>query len=196
MTQDFRPEDIATVQRALVSVDFVLLLAACLLSLFALRRLAPFAAALRARIPLRARTLALSFALALALFGGERAVLSLAYGRAVPDADRRDPDAAVCAAPAARGVRRAARSGARFAPAGARAPIWLRLAAELLLVPCAYAIGLAIIYLSLSLIELESWNGFQRAAFYSAAVFALPVALIPGFYRARGLCAGDGRAAC
>ena len=69
MAQDFRPEDIATVQRALVSVDFVLLLAACLLSLFALPRLALFAATLRARIPLRARTLALSFALAVALFG-------------------------------------------------------------------------------------------------------------------------------
>jgi phosphoglycerol transferase MdoB-like AlkP superfamily enzyme len=65
-------------------------------------------------------------------------------------------------------------------------PAWARMAAEALLVPAAYLIGLAIIYASLSLTELEIWQGFKRSAFFSAAVFALPVALVPGAYRARG----------
>src|SRR6202000_150664 len=45
---------------------------------------------------------------------------------------------------------------------------------------------LSIIYLSLSLVDLEIWRGFKPSAFYSAAIFALPVALLPGVYRPRG----------
>ncbi len=72
---------------------------------------------------------------------------------------------------------------ARF---GVPLPAWARLAAEAALVPAAYAIGLALIYQTLSLIELEIWQGFKLAAFFSAAVFALPIALVPGAFRSRG----------
>ncbi|HEX3773906.1 MAG TPA: hypothetical protein VHV51_05540, partial [Polyangiaceae bacterium] len=65
-------------------------------------------------------------------------------------------------------------------------PVWARMAAEALLVPAAYLLGLAIIYQALVLVDLELWQGFKPAAFASAAVFALPVALVPGAYRARG----------
>ncbi len=68
----------------------------------------------------------------------------------------------------------------------ARVPVWARMSAEALLVPAAYLIGLSIIYMSVALVDLEIWPGFKPAAFFSAAVFALPVALIPGAYRARG----------
>jgi phosphoglycerol transferase MdoB-like AlkP superfamily enzyme len=67
-----------------------------------------------------------------------------------------------------------------------RVPTWARMAGEALLVPAAYLIGLSIIYISITLIDLEIWQGFKHAAFFSAAVFALPVALVPGVYRARG----------
>ena len=69
---------------------------------------------------------------------------------------------------------------------GGRLPAWARMAAEALLVPFAYLLGLSIIYESLTLIDLEIWQGFKRAAFFSAAVFALPIAFVPGVYRARG----------
>ncbi|HEY0466764.1 MAG TPA: LTA synthase family protein [Polyangiaceae bacterium] len=175
-------------QRALVSLDLVLLLAACVLSLFALRRLAPFGEALRARIPLRARAAALAGALSLGLLGASAlcfhwlaeahfpAQVAETLTLTLPFAER--SLLLVCALLLSLAI------GLRLLKA--RVPVWLRLASELLLVPCAYAIGLAIIHLTLSLIDLESWTGFQRAAFYSAAVFALPIALIPGFYRARG----------
>src|SRR6478609_4163257 len=186
MTQDFSPEDVAFVQRALVSIDLVLLLAAGLLSLFALRRLAPFGEALRARIPPRARTAVLAAASLLALaaasalgvlwLGSQSFPARLAETLTLESAPQ--TLLAVCAVLLGLAI------GLRLL--GTRAPIWLCLSCELLLVPCAYVIGLAIIYLALSSIELERWNGFPRAAFYSAAVFALPVALIPGFYRARG----------
>ncbi|HEY4103344.1 MAG TPA: hypothetical protein VGM44_05610, partial [Polyangiaceae bacterium] len=65
-------------------------------------------------------------------------------------------------------------------------PAWARMAAEALLVPAAYLLGLAIIYQALVLVDLQLWPGFKPAAFASAAVFALPVALVPGAYRARG----------
>ncbi len=65
-------------------------------------------------------------------------------------------------------------------------PAWARMTAEALLVPAMYAFGLALIYQTLTLIELELWSGFKYAAFFSAAVFALPVALVPGAYRSRG----------
>ena len=186
MTQDFRPEDLELVQRALVSFDFVLLIAACLLSLFALRRWAPLGKALRARVPVRGRTLVLAVALALGLFGASALCFHWLSDQHFPaqTAETLKLEFAertllvVCAILLILAI------GLRLT--NGRAPVWLRLACELLLVPCAYAIGLAIIYLSLSLIDLDSWTGFQRAAFYSAAVFALPVALIPGFYRARG----------
>src|SRR6478609_2077313 len=186
MTQDFSPEDVAFVQRALVSIDLVLLLAAGLLSLFALRRLAPFGEALRARIPPRARTAVLAAASLLALaaasalgvlwLGSQSFPARLAETLTLESAPQ--TLLAVCAVLLGLAI------GLRLL--GTRAPIWLCLSCELLLVPCAYVIGLAIIYLALSSIALERWNGFPRAAFYSAAVFALPVALIPGFYRARG----------
>ncbi|HYQ29003.1 MAG TPA: sulfatase-like hydrolase/transferase, partial [Polyangiaceae bacterium] len=188
MTQDFRPEDIATVQRALVSLDLALLFAACLLSLFALRRLAPYAPygeALRARTASRAGRALWAVALGIGLcaasalcfrwltsehFPARAETLTLAFAHRTL--------IVVCAILLCLALIQRL--------LGARTPIWLRLAAEFSLVPCAYAIGLAVIHLALSLTDLESWNGFERAAFYSAAVFALPVALIPGFYRARG----------
>jgi phosphoglycerol transferase MdoB-like AlkP superfamily enzyme len=68
-----------------------------------------------------------------------------------------------------------------------RTPGWFYLACEASLVPAAYLIGLAILYLALPLADLEPWAGFKRAAFFSAAAFALPIALIPGAFRARGL---------
>ncbi|HEY3252376.1 MAG TPA: hypothetical protein VGJ91_00425, partial [Polyangiaceae bacterium] len=186
MIQDFRPEDVAAVQRALVSFDLVLVLAAGLLSLFALRRWAPFGEALRARIPIRARTAVLASALTLGLLGASALCFRWLAGENFPTqtAETLTPGFAprtlliVCAVLLGLAI------GLRLLKE--RAPVWLRLVCEFLLVPCAYAIGLAIIYLALSLVDLESWTGFQRAAFYSAAVFALPVALIPGFYRARG----------
>jgi len=186
MMQNFRPEDVALLQRALVSVVLALLLVAGVLSLFALRRLAPISTALRARIPVnahraaRAAALGLGFLAASALcfqwLAHERFPLHAADSMTLVLAQRLLLGVCVVLLGSALALRLLQ----------ARAPIWLRLSAELLLVPCAYAIGLAIIYLSLSLIDLESWTGFQRAAFYSAAVFALPIALLPGFYRARG----------
>ena len=186
MIQDFRPEDVAAIQRALVSFDLVLLLTAALLSLFALRRLAPLSETLQARIPLRARKPVLAGALVLALFGASALCFHWLADKHFPAQTAETLTLAfaertllvVCAVLLSLAI--------NLRLLGARAPLWLRLASELLLVPCAYAIGLAVIYLSLSLVDLESWAGFQRAAFYSAAVFALPVALIPGFYRARG----------
>ncbi|HKO49419.1 MAG TPA: LTA synthase family protein [Polyangiaceae bacterium] len=186
MPQDFRPEDIATVQRALVSLVVALLLAAGLLSLFALRHLASFSAALRTLIPQRVRTPLLAVLLVLGIFAASVACFRWLTERNFPTrtAETLTLEFAqrtlivTCAAMVSLAL------GLRLM--NTRAPIWLRLAAELLLVPCAYAIGLAIIHLALPLTDLESWNGFQRAAFYSAAVFALPVALIPGFYRPRG----------
>src|SRR6478609_4305616 len=185
MNRDFRPEDIAAAQRALVSLDFALLVAACLLSLFALRRFAPLAESLRARIPSRARTAVWSVASVLGLLAVSAVCFHWlsdehfplqAETLALPFAQR--TLLAVCVLLLAWAL--------ALRLLESRAPIWLRLACEFLLVPCAYAIGLAIIHLALPLTDLESWNGFQRGALYSAAVFALPVALIPGFYRARG----------
>src|SRR3954462_8492686 len=64
---DFQPEDIATAQCGLVSFDVEVLLAAFLLSLLALRRLAPFGEFLRARLPPSARRFARPAATALGL---------------------------------------------------------------------------------------------------------------------------------
>jgi phosphoglycerol transferase MdoB-like AlkP superfamily enzyme len=69
---------------------------------------------------------------------------------------------------------------------GIAVPVWARMAAEALLVPASYLIGLSIIYEALTLTDLEIWQGFKHAAFFSAAIFALPVALVPGVYRSRG----------
>ncbi len=186
MTQEFSPDDVAAVQRALVSFDFVLLLAAGLLSLFALRRLAPYREALWVRIPIPARTAVAAGALALGLLGASALCFHWLADKHFPaqTAETLTLDFAQRTLLVVCGVLLGLALGLRLL--GGRAPVWLRLACELLLVPCAYVIGLATIYLSLSLIDLDRWDGFPRAAFYSAAVFALPVALIPGFYRARG----------
>jgi len=186
MTQDFRPEDIATVQRALVSLDLVLLLAAGLLSLSALRRLASGVDATQARGSSRARTLALVGAWALGVLGASAACFHWLEGQHFPaqTAETLKLEFAQRTLLVACAVMLCLALALRLL--GARVPVWFRLAAELSLVPCAYAIGLGIIHLALPLTDLESWNGFQRAAFYSAAVFALPIALIPGVYRARG----------
>jgi phosphoglycerol transferase MdoB-like AlkP superfamily enzyme len=151
-----------------------------------MRSLAPFGQALRARLPVRARTAALSGVLLLALLAASALCFHWLSAKHFPTdtaetltlqfAERTLLAVCIVLLALAIGLRRL----------GARTPIWLRLACEVLLVPCAYAIGLAVIHLALSLVELESWAGFQRAAFYSAAVFALPVALIPGIYRPRG----------
>jgi phosphoglycerol transferase MdoB-like AlkP superfamily enzyme len=187
MMQDLRPEDVAAIQRALVSFDLVLLLAAALLALFARRNWAPLRESLQAQIPLRARKAALLGASALALLGASALCFHWLTDKQFPTQTAETLTLAfaertllvVCA------VLLSLALGLRLL--NARAPVSLHLASELMLVPCAYAIGLAVIYLSLSLVDLDSWAGFQRAAFYSAAVFALPVALIPGRYRPRGL---------
>ncbi|HEY2404717.1 MAG TPA: LTA synthase family protein [Polyangiaceae bacterium] len=70
--------------------------------------------------------------------------------------------------------------------AHSRVTPWLLLGAEVALVPLTYALGVATIFLSLQLTELELWDGFKFAAFWSAAVFALPIAVVPGRLRARG----------
>jgi len=185
MTQDFRPEDIATVQRALISLDAVLLLAACLLSLLAWLRWAPAGPVAQARVVSRGRTLAVAGAWALGLGGASAACFRWLGSQHFPqNVETLTLEFAQRTLLVACAVMLCLALALRLL--GARAPRWFRLAAELLLVPCAYAIGLSIIHLALPLTDLESWNGFQRAAFYSAAVFALPIALIPGFYRARG----------
>jgi hypothetical protein len=184
MNQDFRPEDIATVQRALVSVDLVLLLAACALSLFARLPSAPPAS--RTGSSSRTRTLVSIGASALGLLGASALCFQWLTSKHFPTqtAETLTLEFAQRTLLVTCAVLLSLAIGLRLL--NTRSPVWLRLAFELLLVPGAYAIGLAIIHLALSLTDLESWNGFQRAAFYSAAVFALPVALIPGFYRARG----------
>jgi phosphoglycerol transferase MdoB-like AlkP superfamily enzyme len=183
MTQDFRPEDIATVQRVLVSLDLTLLCAGCVISVFALPRLVTFADALRKRVPASRRVrwavlgLGLLGAAALCCYWLSSEGFPL-RGEQLTLAAPQHGLLAVCAALLTMAL------GLRWL--NARAPVWLRLSCELALVPCAYVIGLALIHLSLSLTDLESWNGFQRAAFYSAAVFALPIAAIPSTKRVRG----------
>jgi len=185
MTLDFRPEEIATAQRALLSLDLTFLLAACLLTVLGGRHWAEVRQKLLVRVPERLRgtvwwagvSLAMLGVAAVGFYWLDRAQFPLG----VETLTLVSPPYTLlwaCALLLALGF---ALRGLRL-----RASIWPRLAGEFLLVPCAYAVGLAVIHLSLSLTDLESWNGFQRAAFYSAAVFALPVALIPGFYRARG----------
>ena len=185
MPLDHRPEDIANVQRALVSLDLALVFAASLASLFALQRLAVLGEALRARVPSLARRTVWVLLLGLGLLGSSA---TFWYGLASAGFPARGEQLTLAAPQhtllAACGILLALALGLRRL--GERAPVWLRLSCEFALVPCAYAIGLAVVHLSLSLTDLESWNGFQRAAFYSAAVFALPIALIPSAYRVRG----------
>src|SRR6478609_3806059 len=69
MIQDFRPEGIANLQRALVSLDLTLVLAASTASLFALPRLARLGEALRARVPAAARRLVWALTLGVGLLG-------------------------------------------------------------------------------------------------------------------------------
>jgi hypothetical protein len=186
MTQDFRPQDMLTAQRALVGLLLALLCTLSSLSAFSVPSLARARAALLARIPARFRRL---FSTALLTF----VVVGLSYvayrrldAEAFPLvlAESLTPAFAqkllleVCALLLALAL--------SLRLLRARAPVAFRLFSEAALVPCAFAIGLSIIYLALSLTELEVWDGFKRAAFYSAAVFALPIALVPGVYRARG----------
>jgi phosphoglycerol transferase MdoB-like AlkP superfamily enzyme len=186
MTQDFRPEDVALLQRGLVSVVAALMLTGVGLSVLAIPHLARARAAAAARIPARFRAAALralsALCVAIAAYCVFRALEANRWPEQFPEtlAQGFAPQLLlqvctllVALALALRLLR-------------ARTPVWLRLLAEALLVPGAYLIGLAIVYLTLSLVDLEIWQGFKRAAFYSAAAFALPVALLPGVYRARG----------
>ncbi|MEO6603897.1 MAG: LTA synthase family protein [Polyangiaceae bacterium] len=186
MTQDFRPEDMATAQRAVVSVLLALLCTLSLLTAFAVARLARTRAAALVRIPARVRVPSIAALLTLAVFGISYAAYRWLEANAFPFrlADSLTPDFAgpllleVCGLLLTLGL------GLRFLRA--RVPVTLRLLCEVVLVPCAFAIGLSITYLALALTDLEVWEGFKRAAFFSAAVIALPVALVPGVYRARG----------
>ncbi|MET0792691.1 MAG: hypothetical protein ABW061_14315, partial [Polyangiaceae bacterium] len=187
MTQDFRPEDMFTAQRAVVGLLGALLFTASSLIAFGVSSLARTRAALATRIPARFRAPALAALFALVVLGltdlGYRWLTANAFPLRL--ADSLTPDFAgrlllgVCGLLLSLGL--------ALRLLRARVPVALRLLSEALLVPCAYAIGLSIIYLALTLTELEVWDGFKRAAFFSAAVFALPVALVPGVYRARGL---------
>ena len=187
MTQAFRPEDVATAQRALLSLDAALLFTASTLTLFAVPRLARVRSLVLERIPQRLRVAALGALLTLGILGASFGFYRWLEAQHFPErfAESLTPAFAerllveVCCALLAFGL--------MLRVLRARAPIWQRLAYEALLVVCAYLIGLALIYLSLSLTDLELWPGFKRAAFFSAAAFALPVALIPGAFRARGL---------
>ncbi len=189
MTQDFRPEDVTAVQRALVGLDVALLALGALLAGLVVAlgpRWSSLRGALLARIPARAR-----FATLTALGALLVAVLSYASYHALEAnlfpsklAESLTPSfapsalTAVCILLLGLGLTLRLLRG--------RAPAALRLLFEALLVPAAFVIGLSIVYLALSLTELEVWSGFKRAAFFSAAVFALPVAFVPGVYRARG----------
>jgi len=186
MTQDFRPEDVTTVQRALIGLLLALLFTTSSLIAIGVPGLARARTAALSRIPARFRVPGVAALLVLFVLGLSYAGYSWLEASLFPLrlADSLSPDfaerllAEVCCAVLVLGL------GLRLL--GARAPTPLRLLCEALLVPCAYGIGLGIIYLALTLTDLEIWAGFKRAAFYSAAVFALPVALVPGVYRARG----------
>lgn len=174
MTQDFRPEDVAFAQRALLGLDAALLVAAALLSVLAWRQpKRPSLAVQRVLVALAAGACGVVLYRSLVRSGWPQPLYeSLSQAFAEPLLLQ------VCAGLLGLGlVLRVLRE---------RVPLVARLAAEALLVPAAYLLGLSIIFLSLTLVELEPWDGFKRAAFYSAAVFALPVAFVPGFYRARG----------
>src|SRR5436190_2832481 len=67
MTQDFRPEDMAALQRGLLSVGLVLLFIAGLVSFWTLRALALVRQTARARIPRRALVPAVAVASLLAI---------------------------------------------------------------------------------------------------------------------------------
>ncbi len=186
MLRDFSPENLALLQRALLSVAAASLLALLALSLLGIPRLHQALSAVFSRVPPRARGIAFGSALGLAILGASYALYRRSTANGWPERlpDALPPD---------------------FAPAllvqvpaflvglaltlrllGGRTPRALRLLAEAALVPCAYLVGLGIIHLTLSLVDLEMWPGFKRAAFFSAAVFALPVAAIPSAQRSRG----------
>ncbi|HEY1533964.1 MAG TPA: hypothetical protein VGF76_08090, partial [Polyangiaceae bacterium] len=141
MTQDFRPEDLATLQRVLVSVDAALLLAASVLSLLTISRLAKTRDALALRIPQRFRNSALRGLLALFAWGSAyfvyRTLDANHWPEAFPDTLSQGFEQPlllkVCA------VMIALALGLRLLRW--RVPVWARLLAEALLVPCAYLIG-------------------------------------------------------
>ena len=189
MTQDFRPEDVTAVQRALVGLDLALFALGAALAAFitcAGPRWRSLRAALLARIPARKRVATgTAFGVVLVLLLGyagysalEAVLFPIKLADSLTPAFAERTLTAVCFALLVMSL--------TLRLLRARAPSALRLLFEALLVPAAFLIGLSIVYLALSLTELEIWAGFKRAAFFSAAVFALPVALVPGVYRARG----------
>ena len=186
MTQDLRPEDVAAVQRALSSLVVVVLGTACALSLVGKRARTRLDEGLLARVPPRKRAAVCYALLALTVLGGSYALFVALSAAQFPArlAETLNPGFPKLLLTAVCGLLLCLGLGLRLLKT--RVPAGLRLVCEALLVPGAYLFGLSIIYLSLQLTDLEIWAGFKRAAFYSAAVFALPVALIPGRYRARG----------
>lgn len=186
MTQDFRPEDVATAQRACAGLLLALLFTTSSLMLLGVSSVARTRAALLERVPARLRKSGPALLFALVVLGLTYVAYRALEASVFPVrlADSLTPDFAgrllleVCGLLVALGL--------LLRWLGTRAPVSLRLLSDALLVPCAYAIGLSIIYLALTLTDLEIWDGFKLAAFYSAAVFALPVALVPSVYRARG----------
>ena len=186
MTQDLRPEDVAAVQRALASVVAVVLITACALGLVGERARMRLDRGFLARIPPRKRAAACYAMLALPMLAASYALFGALAAAQFPGrfAETLNPDFPKVLLTVVCGLLLTLGLGLRLLKE--RAPTGVHLACEALLVPCAFLIGLAILYLSLQLTDLEIWAGFKRAAFYSAAVFALPVALVPGAYRARG----------
>ena len=186
MTQDLRPEDVATVERTLLALSVAWFVVACAFLVIGEAREARWRNALLARVPERLRRPSALALVGLATLAASRGVYEWLREARFPEVFVASMSAGfsqallleVCCALLALGL------GLRLLKA--RVPLVLRLVCEALLVPLSFLIGLAIIYLALPLTDLEMWAGFKRAAFFSAAAFALPVALIPGFYRARG----------
>ena len=169
MTQDFRPEDMVTAERAFIGLLLALLCTASLLITFGVPSLARTRAALLSRIPARFRVASLAALFAIAVLGLSYVAYRWLAANGFPFAlaDSLTPDFSERLLLEVCGV--LLTLGLLLRLLGARAPVSLRLLCEAFLVPCAFAIGLAIIYLALTLTELEVWDGFKRAAFFSAA---------------------------
>ncbi|MFZ5895309.1 MAG: LTA synthase family protein [Myxococcota bacterium] len=70
---------------------------------------------------------------------------------------------------------------------GERWPVWAWLAIESALVAACFAIALGFQYLLMALVPLEPWAPFAATVPHAAALIAVPVALMPGRWRGRGL---------
>ncbi len=186
MLRDLSPDYVATLQRAVLSVAAVSLLAALLVALLSVPRASRGRNTLLPRLPARSRSVALGAAIGLTILGLSYALFlrltTKGWPERLPEALPPDfaPALLVRVSAFLVGLALALRLLKE------RTPRALRLFAEAALVPCAYLIGLGIIHLTLSLVDLEMWGGFKRAAFFSAAVFALPVAALPSAHRSRG----------